>query len=382
MGRTRVEKNIYKDDQRNLYYVSLYYGRDENGNKVHKQKTATSLREARKIRNEHAKKKAAEELVMPVNDTLVKYVADYIDYKALTLAESTIYGYRVILDKHLAPYFKSMKLLDITVRHLQEYIVAKNSEKLGLATVKKHIDLLKSVFSDACRKDIIAKNPVDRLEPLSPPKAEIKCLNAAELHTVLASIKGTQLECPVMLAGYLGLRRGEVLGLKWTDIDFENRELTVDRSRTQVGKQDVEKAPKTERSKRTLALSPLLLDTLKRQKAWQEEKRTSKYYFEENDYVVTTSKGKPFDCTYLSTCFSEHMAKLGFQGIHFHTLRHSFASIANEAGIAMSDISSAMGHTNINVTSTIYTHEFMKTKSKAPNAVAESIERAKTPESA
>ena len=81
---------------------------------------------------------------MPINDTLVKYVADYIDYKALTLAESTIYGYRVILDKHLAPYFKSMKLQDVTVRHLQEYIVA--------------------------------KNPVDRLEPLSPPKAEIKFL--------------------------------------------------------------------------------------------------------------------------------------------------------------------------------------------------------------
>ena len=185
-----------------------------------------------------------------------------------------------------------------------------------------------------------------------------------------------------MLAGCLGLRRGEVLGLRWSDIDLENAVLKVNQSRTQVGKKDVEKAPKTERSKRTLALFPMLIDTLKRQKAWQDEKRASKYYFEKNDYVVTTSKGKPFDCTYLSTSFSEHMTKLGFQGIHFHTLRHSFASIANEAGVPISEISSALGHTNIGVTSSIYMHEFSPVKVYAPNAVAESLAKAKSQASA
>ena len=382
MGRKKIEKNIYRDEERNLYYVTLFYGTDQNGKKIKKTQTTTSIKEARKIRNDHNKKRAAEELVMPVDDTLVKYVSEYIDYKALTLAETTIYGYHVILNKHLIPYFKSTKLQDVTVRQLQDYIVAKSSEKLSLATIKKHIDLLKSVFSDACRKDIIAKNPVERLEKLSAPKADIECLNAAELRTVLDSIKDTPLECPIMLAGCLGMRRGEVLGLQWSDIDFEKRELHINKSRTQVGNKDIVKAPKTERSKRTLALSPSLIDVLTRQKAWQDKKRASKYYFEENDYVVTTSKGKPYDCTYLSTCFSEHMEKIGFKGIHFHTLRHSFASIANAAGVPMSDISSALGHTNINVTSTIYTHEFVKTKSKAVNAVAASLEQAKTPASA
>ena len=382
MGRKKYEKNIYKDDERNLYYVTLYYGTDQNGKKIKKTKTTTSIKEARKMRNEHNKKRAAEELVMPVDDTLIKYVSDYIDYKALSKAETTIYGYRVILNKHLAPYFKTAKLQTITAQHLQSYIVAKTQEGLSMATIKKHIDLLKSVFQDACKKDILAKNPVDRIEPLSPPKADIKCLNASELVIVLESLKDTTLECPVRLAGCLGLRRGEVLGLKWSDIDFEKAELTVARSRTQVGNTNVEKAPKTERSKRTLTLSPTLIDALKHQKAWQDEKRASKHYFEENDYVVTTSTGKPYDCTYLSTCFSEHISKLGFKDIHFHSLRHTFASIANEAGTSMSDISSALGHTNINVTSSIYTHEFSPVKSKAVNAVAESLAQAKAPASA
>lgn len=349
MGRKTVEKNIAKDDKRDVYYITLYYGTDESGKKVKKTKTASSLREARRIRNEHNRKRAAEELVMPVEDTLSKYISDYIDYKAMTKAESTIYGYRVILNKHLTPYFKSAKLQEITPQLLQSYIIAKTQEGLSMATIKKHIDLLKSVFQDACKKDILAKNPVDRIEPLSPPKADIKCLNASELITVLDSLKDTTLECPVRLAACLGLRRGEVLGLKWSDINFEKAELTVARSRTQVGNTNIEKDPKTERSKRTLTLTPTLLDSLKRQKAWQDEKRSSKYYFEENDYVVTTSTGKPYDCTYLSTCFSEHMTKLGFKDIHFHSLRHTFASLANEAGTSMSDISSAMGHTNINV---------------------------------
>ena len=96
------------------------------------------------------------------------------------------------------------------------------------------------------------------------------------------------------------------------------------------------------------------------------------------DYVAFMDNGRPFKPNYLSECFRNHLLSNGYKAIRFHDLRHSFASIANDAGISMNEISSAMGHSNISTTSEIYTHEFSKTKTKAVNAVSQCISQAKT----
>ena len=211
---------------------------------------------------------------------------------------------------------------------------------------------------------------------MKAPSSKMACMNAQEVAELCSSLSGNHLELPVKLAAYMGLRRGEVLGLKWEHIDFENAILHIDNTRTQAGSSTIEKQPKTERSIRQLHISPELMQLLKEQKNKQAE--LNRHNKTPQEYVVTMDNGKPFKPNYLSESFHHHLVKHGFKLIRFHDLRHSFASIANSAGTSLRDISEAMGHSNISTTSDIYTHEFSQTKTKAVSAVALSIESAKT----
>ena len=190
------------------------------------------------------------------------------------------------------------------------------------------------------------------------------------------SVKNTQLELPVTLASYLGLRRGEVLGLRWRDIDFEKNILRVNNTRTKAGGNVIEKEPKTEKSKRVLVMPAQVVEVLLNEKTRQVEIRKKHQNYYDNDYIFTKHDGTPFKPNYLSACFRKHIEKLGIEEIRFHDLRHSFASIANQAGIPITEISSAMGHSSPSVTYSVYTHEFTKEKKEAVNAVAMQIERA------
>ena len=370
MSRTKIEKNIAWDDVRNVYYVTLNFSKDANGKYNKKCVTCSSKKEARQLLREHNAKMEAGTAVHPVKDTLADYTRDFIDYKATSLAKSTIYGYRNIHKNHISPYFKKKRIQDITPKDIQDYVSAKVKSGLSMASVKKHTALLYSVFKNAYVARIISENPLDRMDRLKTKSYHMDCMNTTEIAKLCASVHGTQLEVPVILACYLGLRRGEILGLKWEHIDFETATLYVENTRTMVGKDVVEKAPKTERSTRQLHLDPYLLELLLTHK----EKRRKNI---QHDYVVTMSNGNPFKPNYLSEAFHKHIIKHNMKPIRFHDLRHSFASIANDAGMQMNEISAAMGHSSISVTSTVYTHEFSQKKTKAVNAVAMSIERAK-----
>ena len=376
MSRKKIEKNIAWDDIRELYYITLYFGKQADGKAVKKTVTATSKKEAQKILREHNRKMEAGTAVVPNKTTFEAYAKDFIAYKALSLSETTIYGYDNILKNHLAPYFDRKNLQDITTKDIQDYITAKAKTGISLQSIKKHIALLYSVLQSAYRSRIINENPIDRMERVKASSSKMACMNALEVAELCSSFSGSQLELPVKLAAYLGLRRGEVLGLKWEHIDFENAILHIDNTRTQAGTATIEKQPKTERSIRQLHISPELIHLLNEQK--NKQARLNRHSKTPQEYVVTMENGKPFKPNYLSESFHKHLVKHGFKLIRFHDLRHSFASIANNAGTSLRDISEAMGHSNISTTSDIYTHEFSQTKTKAVNAVALSIESAKT----
>lgn len=376
MARNAIETNISYDDERKTYYVTLNWGKNSEGKYEKTTVTTGNKREARKILAEHKKKMAAGTAMPPVKETLSSAVETYIEYKALKLAATTVYGYRNILKNHIKPYFKEKKIQSVSVQDIQNYIVAKLQGGLSMSSVKKHLELLRSVFADAYRKQLIPFNPFDRLERVTKSAKRKKCLNAAEIATLCESVKDTQLELPVTLAAYLGLRRGEVLGLRWCDIDFDKNILRVENTRTKAGGEVIEKEPKTEKSKRVLVMPMQVVAALHRAKERQTEIRQKHKNYHDSDYVFTRHDGTPFKPNYLSDCFHEHLKKLGIEEIRFHDLRHSFASIANQAGIPITEISSAMGHSSPSVTYSVYTHEFTKEKEEAVNAVAMQIARA------
>ena len=374
MSRITVEKNISYDDVKKKYYVTLYYGVSESGKPIKSTITTTSKKDAQSLLREHKRKQEAGTAIPPQKNSLAEITKDYISFKATTLAETTINGYNNIYKNHVAPYFKQKPIQEVSTKDIQDYISAK-AKVISMNSIKKHVDLLYSVFQNAYNTRLINENPIDRLEKIPNNKPKIQCMDAAEVRLLCESVKGTPLEIPVMLAAFLGLRRGEVAGLRWNDIDFDNRIIYIRNTRTKAGNKIIEKKPKTERSERQLVLPANLTAILKAHKTKQA--RILRCHNQTHDYVVHGQGGKPCSPNYISDSFHAHIVKHGFKAITFHGLRHSFASIANEAGTAMSDISSAMGHSSIAVTSNIYTHEFAQTKVKAVNAVAEclSLER-------
>lgn len=277
----------------------------------------------------------------------------------------------------MRPYFKDELVQNITPQKLQNYVIRKKEEGLSMNSVNKHLTLLRSVLQDAFRKQIIARNPVDLMERPKVKKQQRVFLNTEEIAALLISVAGTVLELPVVLAVYLGLRRGEVLGLRWSDIDWEKGVLHVESTRTKAGGTVIVKDPKTEKSRRALRILPEVEKVLLRTQQEQETIKSKFKGYATTGYVVARRNGTPFSPNYLSDLFHNHIKKMDMKPVRYHDLRHAFASIANNAGVPMTEISSAMGHSNMGVTCLVYVHDFVPLQEMAVKAAAQSIAQAK-----
>jgi len=336
MGRNKVVKNISKDEERDLYYVCLNWGKGADGKYVKTYVTATNKARAKEILKKHEADRAAGKTVLPTKLSLSAATEQYIAYKKLHLAETTIYGYQNILNNHIKSYFAEKPLQSVSLQDIQNYEIFK-SETLSKNSVKKHLELLKSVFQDACRKRIINENPLLLMERRPKNTTRRECMNAQEIAELCASVEGTYLEALVVLAAYLGLRRGEVLGLRWSDVDFEAGVLHIVNTRTKAGGRVIEKDPKTETSNRVMLMSQPVIRALKNTFARRGAQRRMDQKYADSGYVVTKPDGSPFSPNYISEAFHKHLLKHNMKPIRYHDLRHSFASIANEAGTPIAE---------------------------------------------
>lgn len=178
-----------------------------------------------------------------------------------------------------------------------------------------------------------------------------------ELQTLFRLAEGTRIEILVKLAGYLGLRREEILGLTWDCVSFEDRKIEVKSVRTAAGSHVIIKEPKTKTSRRTLYMPNDLIAALHREQEKQAyyQKQLGAAY-QESGYVFTHEDGRPVRPNYASDLFVRFIKENNLPPLTLHGLRHSFASIANSKGISMYDIGRALGHSSPSTTSRIYTH--------------------------
>jgi integrase len=149
----------------------------------------------------------------------------------------------------------------------------------------------------------------------------------------------------------LGLRREEIVGLKWDCVDFDKKSITISNSRTQAGSKIVEKSAKNDSSFRILYLPEELAGLLQKKKVEQAERKSvMKYGYQDTGFVLTWDDGRPYRPNYLSELFKKLVEKNALPKISIHGLRHSFSSIANDLGVSLYDISKALGHSSVNIT--------------------------------
>lgn len=374
MARKVVERNIAYDDVKLKYYVTLDYGKNEYNKRIKKTKTFEKIADARKCLRNFEVEKDNQNIILPKKETVESYFRYWLnDIKSVSCKPATLYGYSNIIDNHIIPFIGKVELQKLTAKHINGYCAhLKKDKKLDNNTIKKHQDLLKSMLKTATNEKIIHENFMENMELIKNKHREVAVYNQEQVQQLFKLIKGHPLELGVKLALYLGLRRGEINGLKWKNVHLQEKYIYIVDTRTQAGKNEYRGDTKTDMSKRTLELSSELVELLKRTKEKQEEdKRLFGKSYYDTDYVFRKPNGKLYRVNYLSATFKIFLDKNSLPRIKFHALRHTCATMANKMGITLYDIASMLGHSSPSITSKIYTHQLDKTNSKATMAVAD-----------
>lgn len=318
------------------------------------------------------RKAVAEELARTLSDihkgqyipASTQTLADFLKYwledsKRPSLKPSTYENYEATI-KHLAGYFKTTQLQKLAPQQVEAY---KNSKMKTLAakTVNSHMTLLRSALGQAVRWNIVQHNVAAYVDKPKIPRFHGTFLTPENAQLLLEAVKGTKYEIAILLALGAGLRRGEILGLHWRDIDFERGLLSVRTVQTKTDRKALSATPKSDTSKRTLMPPQFVLEALQAHREAQRLqciKAMSRCKWEENDLVVCSIWGKPITPSAINRSLKNILIKRKMPLMRVHDLRHSFASIMEGQGVSLKTLSTMLGHANIGITADLYVHTF------------------------
>ena len=286
------------------------------------------------------------------------------DYAAHNVAPKTRERYREMIDGHIAPAIGNYALSKLKPLHIQGFYgkaltSGRKDRKGGLSpqTVLHFHRLLHKALDQAIKWQLLANNPCDAVEPPRPERREMRALDEKETSKLLQLVHGSRLYIPVALAVMTGLRRGEILGLRWSDIDLKAMSLTVNQALEQTKTGLRFKTPKTHRSRRSIALPQMLVDLLTAHKAEQAKIRLAlgPAYIDQG-LVCPRDDGAPWPPDMLSTAFSARIRRAKISHVRFHDLRHTHATHLLRQGVHPKIVSERLGHSQVGITLDTYSH--------------------------
>ncbi|CAH1218936.1 Tyrosine recombinase XerC [Paenibacillus auburnensis] len=362
------------------FRVTFDFGTDSKGKRIRKYTSASSEAEARKLLNEFEYNQQRNLLVQTTKMTFSEFLEHWIEnYVKYNCEETTIYGYRNIIFKHIIPFLGNFELQKLQPAHIQQYYkYLMDDKQLSPNTVHKHHACIRKALDYGLKQQFVHRNVSDAVTLPKKERFVGQSYTRDQLNILLDRVKNTKLELPVYLAGYLGLRREEIVGLQWKYINFKDRSIQIAEVRTSAGSKEIVKAPETEQSKRVLYMTDELFEVLTKARERQEEyKWMLGDEYIDSGYVYIQDNGKPYRVNTLTEQFGLFLERNALPKIRLHDLRHTFASILYEAGVDLKAISEALGYSDLATTNKIYTHRFDKTHKKTINAMSAALGRDK-----
>jgi len=279
--------------------------------------------------------------------------------------ETTWSSYNFNVKNHIVPYFEptGITLGGLQARHIQSFYLHELETLKATSVLRQHANLHKAL-KYAVKLDLIPGNPVDKVERPKPEKYLAAYYTAEEMEQLFEAARGHRLELIIQFAAFYGLRRGEVLGLRWDAVDFEAGTLTIRHIVTSTnleGKHVLVEADraKTKSSLRTLPLVASFaqrLRALKEQQAYNEKLCGNCYNQKYKGYLFVDEMGNLILPNAVTDGFAKLLSDHGLRKIRFHDLRHSCASLLLKQGVPMKQIQEWLGHSDISTTANIYAH--------------------------
>jgi integrase len=277
-------------------------------------------------------------------------------YATNSVRTNTLEGYRRIVYKHLIPGLGNIPLEELKGLHIRQYINNKAAEGSIKDGGKHHLAIIKMALDQAMIDEEIAKNPADKVKLLKREKKEYIPWTKEEAELFLEKIKETRFYPLYLLAWVTGMRRSELLGLQWQDIDLNNNQLHVRRSLVKVeGGHEIQE-PKTKLSRRTITLPEKVMKVLENQKNAQLHESKKKIDYNPSGFVFCNSSGRPYYPDYVSHRFKQDVKSAGLRQVRFYDFRHGHATFLIELGEDIKVIADRLGHSTIMLTGDTYTH--------------------------
>ena len=292
-----------------------------------------------------------------------------------TIRGSTFSRDAYLVANHAKPTIGRVKLKNLNALHLQGLYRERLDSGLSGSTVQKIHHVLHKALAQAVRWDLIPRNPADAVKAPTPTPKEMRPLSAVEARRLLGAARGDRLEALYVLAVHTGMRSGELLGLKWADVDLESGTIRVRRTltRTEDGKRLTLGEPKTKKSRRTVRLTPRAAEALGGHRARQaEEKLRAGGLYGDRGLVFAGETGGIVNPSNLrNRSFRPLLGRAGLPRITFHDLRHTCASLLFQRNVHPKFVQELLGHASIAITLDTYSHMLPGMGGEAADAIGE-----------
>lgn len=328
------------------------------------------------VRDELLKARSDQSRGLPVaseRQTVAKFLEGWLEHTLKNRAKPrSVESFTAIVNRHIVPVLGRIRLDKLTPQQVQALLEKKREpyktknkagkviEKHGLApqSIAGIRTVLRSALGQALKWGMVARNVATLIDPPRIPRPQTHAIDVDGARKLLETARGERFEAILVLALTLGLRRGEILGLRWSDVDFEKRALRVNQAVQRIGGKLQVTELKTERSRRVVAIPESVVRALKTRRAQQAQERLlAGSEWKDSDLAFTNPNGWPLEPITLHRDYKRMLTAAGLPSkVRFHDLRHTAASLLLAQGVHLRVIMELLGHSSISLTANTYAH--------------------------
>ncbi|UOQ43777.1 tyrosine-type recombinase/integrase [Halobacillus salinarum] len=368
-----MKGSVKKDGSTWYYVVSL--GKKPNGRLNQKKKRGfKTKREATQALNEVIAQYNKGLYIEPSKMLYKEFLTLWLDDKKMNVQTSTFESYRLLVDVHISPFLGHIGLSKLNPMMINNFYSFLSNEKgLSGTTIQRIHTLVKDSLKKTVEWELLIKNPTENIKRPKASKNEVTVWTIDQVHKFLNVAESDPLFMAFHLAIATGMRQGEILGVRWTDLDWDKKLIMIRQTLSHDGK-ELKSGAKSKSGKRTITLPDETIHLLKKHKGKMDNSRSLiEDIYNDHNLIVCTELGSPINPSNLTRTFKRLTDKANLNKIRFHDLRHTHATILLLQNVNPKVVSERLGHSDVRLTLDTYSHLLPNMQREAADKIHEAL---------